>query len=194
MNNNLEVINIDINEVMEYENNPRRNNSTIKKLENSIKEFGFNNPILIDDNNVIIAGHSRYKAAKNLGLNKIPCIRLELPEYKAKAYRIIDNKVGEFSVWDVQKLDEELESIIQDIDFDFASFDIDVSHLQSLDNEIIYKKQNKEYDINAFNNDLMQLSFQLSLNDFRKINRCLLALDKDINIALVKLVNLYDNA
>lgn len=169
MQENLKIQYKSISDIKCYDNNPRFNKMTIKKLENSIKKFGFNNPILIDDNNVIIAGHARYNASVNLGLDKIPCIVLKLPENEAKAYRIIDNKLSEISTWDVEKLDYELQNIISDMpDFDFESFNIDISHLLSLNemnnlpDEI--KENVKVFDINTNNNKINDLKEQAKIN------------------------------
>lgn len=103
---------IALSDIKPYENNPRMNDDAVKYVENSIKEFGFKVPIIIDQNNVIVAGHTRLKAAEKLGLEKAPCIRADdLTEDQIKAFRIADNKVAEFSSWDLEKLDVELEEI-----------------------------------------------------------------------------------
>lgn len=70
----MQIINKKISELKEYENNPRDNTSAIEAVANSIKEFGFKVPIIVDNNNIIIAGHTRYKAAISLGLIEVPCI------------------------------------------------------------------------------------------------------------------------
>ena len=98
-------------ELIEYEGNARRNDAGVAKVAESIKEFGFLNPILIDPNNVIISGHTRLKAAKQLGLEEVPCIVQNLSEEDAKLARIIDNKSHEYSTWDVGKLHQELNGI-----------------------------------------------------------------------------------
>ena len=108
----MKIVEKNINELVMYENNPRKNDEAVKYVANSIKEFGFKVPIIIDKNNVIVAGHTRIKAAKELKIDKIPCIIADdLTDEQIKAFRLADNKVSEFSEWDVPKLDLELMDI-----------------------------------------------------------------------------------
>lgn len=119
--NKLEVKNFKIDEIHPYENNPRFNKDAVSKVAASIKKFGFKNPILVDKNMVIIAGHTLLEAAKKLKLDEVPCIvAADLNEKQAKALRLADNKVAEFSTWDYLKLDEELKGLGDA--FDFADF------------------------------------------------------------------------
>lgn len=107
----MEIIYKSVNDLVEYEDNARRNDAGVAKVAESIKEFGFLNPITIDQNNVIISGHTRLKAAKQLGMEEVPCIVQNLSEEDAKLARIIDNKSHEYSTWDVGKLHKELDGI-----------------------------------------------------------------------------------
>lgn len=107
----MEIIYKKIDDLIEYEDNARRNDAGVAKVAESIKEFGFLNPITIDANNVIISGHTRLKAARLLGLTEVPCIVTDLTEEDAKLARIIDNKSHEYSTWDVGKLHQELSTI-----------------------------------------------------------------------------------
>ena len=107
----MEVIQKPIDEIHEYESNARRNDAGVAKVAESIKNFGFLNPIVIDANNVIISGHTRLKAARQLGLRTVPCIVKEMSEEDAKLARIIDNKSHEYATWDVGKLHTELNAI-----------------------------------------------------------------------------------
>lgn len=110
--------------IKEYENNPRHNDGAVDAVANSIKEFGFKVPIIIDKNNVIVAGHTRLKAARKLGLTSVPClIADDLTEDQIKAFRLADNKVAELAEWDFAKLEEELKNI--DIDMSQFSFNMD---------------------------------------------------------------------
>lgn len=113
----INIIELDINALKEYENNPRDNDHAVFAVENSIKEFGFKVPIIIDANNVIVAGHTRLKAAKSLNMEKVPCIIADdLTDEQIKAFRLADNKVGELATWDFEKLDLELNSLDMDME------------------------------------------------------------------------------
>lgn len=115
----MEIITKKIGEIIPYENNPRKNDEAVEYVANSIKEFGFKVPVIIDKNNVIVAGHTRVKAAKRLGIEEIPCIMADdLTDEQVKAFRLADNKVGEIAEWDLEMLDLEL----LDIDMDMADF------------------------------------------------------------------------
>ena len=119
----MQIIEKSINEIKPYEKNPRKNDEAVQYVANSIKEFGFKVPIVIDKNGVIVAGHTRYKAAQELGLEKLPCIIADdLAEEQIKAFRLADNKVGELAEWDFDLLDKELDGIF-DIDMSDFGFD-----------------------------------------------------------------------
>lgn len=121
----MQIIDKYIKDLIPYEKNPRKNEEAVKYVAESIKEFGFKVPIVIDKDNVIIAGHTRYKAAKELKLDKAPCIVADdLSEEQIKAFRLADNKVAEFSEWDFKLLGEELEGIF---DIDMLEFGFDLS-------------------------------------------------------------------
>ena len=112
-----------IDEIRPYENNPRKNEQAVDAVAASIQEFGFRQPIVIDKNGVIIAGHTRYKAAKSLGLTEVPCeIASDLTEEQAKAYRLADNKTGELATWDFSMLDLEMLEL-QQIDMSEFGFE-----------------------------------------------------------------------
>ena len=105
----MEIENIDIKKIIPYEKNPRRNEEGVDIVTKSIKEFGFQQPIIIDKKNTIIAGHTRLKAAIKLGLKKAPVVRVEeLSENQIKAFRLMDNKSHEYSKWNIDLLKEEL--------------------------------------------------------------------------------------
>lgn len=121
----MKVVNIDIDNIKPYSKNPRINDNAVDYVAKSIKEFGFKVPIVIDKNNVIVAGHTRYKASKQLGLKEVPCIVAgDLTEEQIKAFRLADNKVSEFADWDIDLLNDELDDItnIDMSDFGFESF------------------------------------------------------------------------
>lgn len=117
----LEIVYHKTSDLIPYENNPRNNEDAVKYVANSIKEFGFKVPIIIDKDNVIVAGHTRLLAAIDLGLDEVPTIQADdLTEEQVKAFRIADNKVSDFSLWDYDKLDLEL----ADINLDMTQFGI----------------------------------------------------------------------
>lgn len=104
-----------------YAGNPRRVEKAIKSVQKSIKEFGFLNPIIVDADNVIICGHTRFLAAQRLGLEQVPVIiASDLSEEQIRAFRLADNRVAEIAVWDKAKLQEEL-AHLKDI-FDMTQF------------------------------------------------------------------------
>lgn len=112
-----------IDDIRPYENNPRDNDDAVDSVANSIKEFGWQQPIVVDKDMVIIVGHTRYKAAKKLGMDKVPVVvASELTPEQVKAYRLADNKVGELADWDMEKLNTELDGI-EDIDMSEFGFE-----------------------------------------------------------------------
>ena len=114
----IEIVSID--KVIPYANNPRKNDAAVDAVAASIKEFGFRQPIVVDKDYVIIVGHTRYKAAKKLGLDKVPIhVAAELTEAQAKAYRIADNATNEIAEWDKEMLPIEI-SALRDMDFDVS--------------------------------------------------------------------------
>lgn len=115
-----------IDEIKPYEKNPRQNQDAVQKVATSIKEFGFRQPIVVDKNNVIIAGHTRLLAAKELGLNEVPVhVAESLTKQQIKAYRLADNRVAQESSWDTPLLIEELK------DLQFEGFDLDLTGFDS---------------------------------------------------------------
>lgn len=121
----IEVINI--NELVAYENNAKEHpREQIEQIKNSILDFGNNDPIAIDENNIIIEGHGRYEALKELGYKEIEIIRLaHLTEEQKKAYRLVHNKLTMNSGWDFEKLEEELRELnFSDIDMSLFNFDL----------------------------------------------------------------------
>lgn len=126
----MKIVYKSIDDIIPYENNPRHNEAAVDYVANSIKEFGFKVPIIIDKDNVVVTGHTRLKASEKLGLAEVPCIYADdLTEDQIKAYRIADNKVSEFSSWDLDKLDLELEDINLDMSgFGFEDMNIDIEN------------------------------------------------------------------
>lgn len=109
-----------IKDVQPYEKNPRRNEEAVRYVSESIRQFGFKVPIVIDKDGIVVAGHTRLKAAKKLGLKEVPCIVADdLSDDEVKAFRLADNKVAEKAKWDFDVLQEELDDIIS---FDMSDF------------------------------------------------------------------------
>lgn len=150
----IEEVNLDNLKV--YGNNPRINDNAIKYVTNSIKKFGFLVPIVIDKNNVIVCGHTRYLASKELNLKNVPCIRAEsLTDKQVKAFRIADNKIHEKSSWDNDLLKEELTEL-QDFGFDledlgFLNFELDYILSDNTENFINDLEENDFKDNNLLN-------------------------------------------
>lgn len=145
----MEIQEKKIKELIPYEKNPRKNDAAVEYVANSIKEFGFKVPIVIDKNGVIVCGHTRYKAAQRLKLKTVPCIIADdLNDEQIKAFRLADNKVSEKSEWDFDLLYEELDGIF---DIDMEEFDFDLPEEQEMPDEpkeshreATYKKYNLE--------------------------------------------------
>lgn len=109
----MQVDNVPISSITPYAKNPRNNAAAVSDVARSIKEFGWQQPIVVDKQSVIIVGHTRYFAALSLGLRKVPIVTAKsLSKAKVKAYRIADNKVGEIATWDDSLLKLELADLI----------------------------------------------------------------------------------
>ena len=118
----MKIITKQLNKLIPYENNPRLNDNAVDAVANSIREFGFKVPIIITRDNVIVAGHTRLKAALKLGIDEVPCIVADdLTDAQIKAFRLADNKVGELAEWDFDKLDIEMEDL-GDLGFNMEDF------------------------------------------------------------------------
>ena len=127
---NVELKSVD--EIRPYEKNPRINDGAVDAVVNSIREFGFRQPIVVDNDGVIIVGHTRWKAAKKMGLEKAPVhVATDLSPEQIKAYRIADNKTDEIADWDYELLPIEL-SELQEMDFDLSLLGFDSSELEAL--------------------------------------------------------------
>ena len=142
----LKIEYVDIDSIKPYENNPRHNEEAIPYVMNSIKEFGFKNPIIIDKNNVIIAGHTRLESAKRLGMKEVPIIHADdLTEEQVKAFRLADNKVSEKAEWNFELLDEELKDLdINMKDFGFENIDIEENEIERKD---LSNKEFEKYEV-----------------------------------------------
>lgn len=143
----MNIVEKRLDEIRPYENNPRRNDEAVQYVAESIRQFGWKQPIVIDRDGVIIVGHTRYKAAQSLGLETVPCmIADDLTPEQVKAYRLADNKVGEIAGWDFERLEAELEGIdsLNMVDFGFTD-----TEMEDIDNLFApaTKKEKKSKEI-----------------------------------------------
>ncbi len=140
----LKIVYKKLDDLKPYENNPRLNNGAVDAVAKSIEEFGFKVPIVIDKDGVIVAGHIRLKAAKQLAIDEVPCIIADdLSDEELKAFRLADNKVSELAEWDFDKLDAEL----ADIDFDMSDFGFDFNTIDE-ENDKFDDADTEYHDIN----------------------------------------------
>ena len=162
----MEIESISIDKLKPYKNNPRFNKDAIAGVKASISQFGFKVPIVIDKNNVIVCGHTRFKASQELGLKELPCIRADdLTDEQIKAFRIADNSVSSVAEWDIEKLSLELE----DISIDMSSFNLDLNFLNDPDQsdddlDSGWYGDERERTNKAYNLDL--IDYENLTNDF----------------------------
>lgn len=183
----MEIINKRVEDLKPYENNPRFNDEAVEYVAKSISQFGFKVPIIVDKNNVIVAGHTRYKASLELGLEEVPCIVADdLSEDQIKAFRLADNKVAEKSSWNLELLDEELE-YLEDMGIDMNAFDFERSLEEKINeakkdgnvefSEVIGEEHN--YIVLYFDNDVDWLQAQ-TLFDIKPVKCGSTRKDKEI--------------
>lgn len=132
----MNITEINIEDIKPYAYNAKKHpTKQIQSIANSIKQFGFRQPVVIDENNEIIIGHGRFEAAKKLDMKTIPCVKVDdLSEEQIKALRLVDNKTNE-SEWDMDLLNNELESILN---IDMTQFDFEIG--ENADDEDIERK------------------------------------------------------
>ena len=139
----MNIQEMEITKIIPYINNPRKN-LNIDKVASSIKEFGFQQPIVIDEENIIIVGHTRFEAAKKLGLEKVPVTIAKLSKNQAKAYRIADNRLNQDASWDTKLLNLEFNDLIGDnYNLDHLGFTND-----ELDNLFLKDEKGSEEELN----------------------------------------------
>lgn len=155
----------DIDDIKPYIQNPRNNASAVDKVADSIKNFGFRVPIVVDENMVVLAGHTRLKAAQLLGIKKVPVHQtFDLDESKKKAFRIADNKIAEFAEWDNELLSKEFQELAE-LDFDLTSTAFDFNSIEKITSDII------EFDepINEIQSDNIDLD-NIQQSNIRMVN------------------------
>lgn len=159
---NIEVVYRKTDELIPYEKNPRKNDEAVGYVANSIKEFGFKVPIIVDCNDVIVAGHTRLKAAKKLGIDEVPVIVADdLTEEQINALRLADNRVSEFADWDMDTLLSEIDKIqtidMSDFGFEFSDVIDDMEKDQEEEPEIQFAEvlgEESNYLILKFTKDI----------------------------------------
>ena len=128
----MQIINLKLADIHPYERNPRNNDSAVAAVAKSIQEFGFKNPIILDQDHVIVAGHTRYRVAKQLGMTEVPCVIADdLTPDQVTAVRIADNKTGEIAEWNYELLPVELREL-QSAQFDLSLLGFDTDELEKL--------------------------------------------------------------
>lgn len=154
----LKIVYLPVEKIKPYKDNPRDNSKAIKKVAASIRDNGFRQPLVLDKNNVIITGHTRFEAAKTLGMEKLPCIiAADMSKEKVKAYRIADNKVAEYSTWNDSLLASEMEAL-KELGFDLDATGFSEVEIMELTEDIIPEKYDseefKEYEVHAAEENL----------------------------------------
>ena len=126
----MQIIDVKLTDLKPYKNNPRKNDKAVEYVVNSIKEFGFKVPIIIDKDYEIVAGHTRLKAAEKLGLKSVPCIMADdLTEEQIKAFRLADNKTAEFAEWDTEALRKELDALYGEFSMEDFGFPVQIENI-----------------------------------------------------------------
>jgi len=181
----MKIINKKINEIIPYHNNPRINDGAVNHVASSIKEFGFKVPIVIDDSNVIVTGHTRLKAALKLGLEEVPCIKAnDLTPAQIKAFRIADNKTSDFAIWDFPLLDIELAEL-KELEFDYE-FGFEFLRPDDCDEDFTLPDGDKE--------PFQQMAFIVADVQAEQIKSALILSKKNIDIETYNNTNSNGNA
>lgn len=144
-----EIVTLALKDIIPYERNPRKNDAAVDDVAESIRQVGYRQRIVVDENNVILAGHTRWKALKKLGWKEAEVQReLDMTEEQKRKYRLLDNKASEKANWDYELLDWELE----DLDFEGYDFGFDVlteSYIDDLTQEAVAVAESNP--LNTFN-------------------------------------------
>lgn len=169
----MQIFDKKLSEIKPYKNNPRKNDKAVDPVAESIKQFGFKVPIVIDKDGEIVAGHTRYKAAKKLKLETVPCIIADdLSEEQIKAFRLADNKVGELAEWDFSALEIELDGIdsidMTEFGFEFPEEETEVVE-DDFEEELPEEPKAKPGDIYQLGNHRLMCGDSTSIDDVSKL-------------------------
>ncbi len=124
----MKILNLEIKNILPYQTNPRKNDEAVNVVANSLEEFGFQQPLVLDANNVIVVGHTRFRAAKQLGLETVPCVIADhLSSEQINAYRIMDNKSAEYASWHDGLLVQEMASLLE------SNYDLELTGFSNLE-------------------------------------------------------------
>ena len=153
----LKIVYKKIDELVPYVNNPRLNDGAVEAVANSIKEFGWRVPVILGADNIVVAGHTRIKAAQQLGIKDVPCVMADdLSPEQQRALRLADNKVGELASWDMDKLDEELARIDMDME-QFGFTQLTEDEVNEVDDTYANDIPIPQYEITGANPELADL-------------------------------------
>jgi len=166
----MNVLSIPINSIIPYANNPRNNDQSVSFVKNCIRDFGFLVPIIIDKNNVIVCGHTRLKAAKELGMKEVPCtIADDLSEKQIMEYRIADNATAEIAIWDKVLLSKEMEGFAEAKSENIEITQDDITAFEGITAEIEPQELQSIFTI-VFNNKASRDLFQGFLRYAKKVH------------------------
>ena len=178
MNIEMQVKMRPINELIPFEKNPRKNQK-VGKIAQSIKEYGFTQPIVVDEEDVVIIGHTRLMASKELGLKKVPVLKRKLTDEQTKALRIADNRLNEDSEWDYFLLGDELKELL-DLQFDLELTGFEKTELENL---LDFDTENEDLEFNdlVVEQDKYSKSIVFSWEDLDKYQHIMAMLNKYID-------------
>ena len=184
----MEIQEIEIDKIIPYINNPRKN-LNVDKVASSIKEFGFQQPIVVDKTNTIVVGHTRYEAAKKLGITKVPVQIADLSDTQAKAYRIADNRLNQDASWDTKLLNIEFNDLLsKDYNLDslgFTTDELDTLFLKSSEDADIGLNENIEEDLDLTQetlSDVKMIQLFFNADNESKFREAINKISKENNI------------
>ena len=124
----MKILNLEIKNILPYQTNPRKNDEAVNVVAKSLEEFGFQQPLVLDANNIIVVGHTRFRAAKQLGLETVPCVIADhLTSEQINAYRIMDNKSAEYASWHDGLLVQEMTSLLE------SNYDLELTGFSNIE-------------------------------------------------------------